>query len=169
MRPAHAARVAAALLGAAAGAAWAQAGSVSCALIAPPIAFGAYDTLAPSPAPPVSGVVVLECTRLGGVGAQRVDYRIAAGKGGAPTYFPRQLRRAGTPPETLDYNLFLESLGAVWGDGTAGTVTATGRMVVNPGQPTRSREHRVLGQIPARQAVSAGTYQDSVVVTVSFD
>jgi spore coat protein U-like protein len=42
-------------------------------------------------------------------------------------------------------------------------------VVVNPGRPVRSRDHTLLGQIPPRQTVSPGTYQDTIFVTVTFN
>lgn len=61
----------------------------------------------------------------------------------------------------LDYNLFTDSQRVtVWGDGTAGstTVSATGT----------GASYTVYGLIPARQNVPAGSYSDTITVTVTY-
>ncbi len=150
------------------GAAWAQAGA-TCSVGIPAINFGSYDTLAPVAALPVTGLVSVECALAPAGRPQRVDYQIRLGKGASGTYTPRRMRRAGATADTLEYNLYLESLGAIWGDGTNGTAVAGGTVMVTPGRPTRSRDHRLLGQIPPRQPVAAGAYQDTIIVTVTFN
>lgn len=61
------------------------------------------------------------------------------------------------------YNLYLDSAHThIWGDGTAGTETASSN-----GVGTTQLFH-VYGRIPSRQNVPIGTYGDSVTVTVDW-
>jgi spore coat protein U-like protein len=101
---------------------------------------------------------------------ERVDFEIRLSTG-AGTYAQRQMNRTATPADTLQYNLYLNFLPAVlntnvWGDGSGTTVRWTGRMNLSPGQPSRTETATLVGAIPSGPAPSAGSYQDTVVVTV---
>lgn len=64
---------------------------------------------------------------------------------------------AGAATGAINYNLYTDtSYANVWGDGTAGTFTMTGTNLI------------VYGMMPANQVVVAGTYNDTVVVTISW-
>ncbi|HEV2271322.1 MAG TPA: spore coat U domain-containing protein [Steroidobacteraceae bacterium] len=63
--------------------------------------------------------------------------------------------------QQLDYNLFTDPQRlTIWGDGTSGTVTvsATGT----------GGTYTVYGMIPALQNVPAGSYSDTITVTVTY-
>lgn len=63
--------------------------------------------------------------------------------------------------QQLDYNLFTDPQRlTVWGDGTSGTATvsATGT----------GGTYTVYGMIPALQNVPAGSYSDTITVTVTY-
>ncbi len=63
---------------------------------------------------------------------------------------------------TLQYNLYTTSGHTnVWGDGTGSTRTVGGN-------GTSSSTQTIYGNIPAGQDVSAGTYSDSITLTISF-
>lgn len=138
-------RVATSCIGlAAASPAW----SAICNVQSNGVAFGAYDALSPGP--------------LDGAGSVRVDcdtetsFTVALGTGSGS-----QEQRTMTDGQSiLLYNLYTEgSRSIVWGDG-AGTdlVSATGTGV----------DLTVFGRIPGRQNIPAGTYVDTITVTISY-
>jgi len=64
-------------------------------------------------------------------------------------------RKMAAAQSTLNYNLYTTATHRfVWGDKTAGTFTRTGSRLI------------VYGFIPAGQVTTAGTYADTVVVTI---
>jgi len=69
---------------------------------------------------------------------------------------------------SLGYNLYTSSAHAiVWGNGFSGTATQTlSGGVVSGGM--RSFTRTVYGRITAGQNVFAGSYADTVTVTISF-
>lgn len=61
----------------------------------------------------------------------------------------------------LSYNLYIDPTRLlVWGDGSGLTTTVTNLAL--------SADHTVYGRIPAQQNVTAGSYADLIVVTVTF-
>jgi len=83
----------------------------------------------------------------------------SARSGGIST---RQMQRV-SGADRLNYNLFTDpSLTAVWGDGTTGATVSLLHVTHGTSVPVT-----VYGAIPAGQDVSAGTYSDSVLVTVT--
>ena len=101
---------------------------------------------------------------------ERVDYDIRLSTG-AGTYAQRRMDRLSLPADTLFYNLYLNFLPGVlnttvWGDGSGGTVTWTGRLVLTNGQPSRSDAAILVGAVPGGLFPAAGAYQDTIVVTV---
>ncbi len=87
---------------------------------------------------------------------------IALGRGGAPSFNPRQMVEGA---DTLDYNLYLDAAHTtIWGDGTGGTsVYSDPSMPVN--KPVTVT---IYGRIPARQNVRAGTYTGTVTAIINF-
>lgn len=71
-------------------------------------------------------------------------------------------RKMANGADRLDYQLYTSALmTTIWGDAVTGsTVTGTGLGVSTP--------HTVFGRIAALQNVSAGSYADTVTVTVEF-
>ena len=95
---------------------------------------------------------------------------------GAGSYLQRRLTHVGAPPDTLPYNLYLNTVPAilntnVWGDGSGGTVTASGSMqLIIIFAPTRSVTFTVAGAMAAVAALpTAGTYQDIIAGTVTYN
>jgi spore coat protein U-like protein len=69
---------------------------------------------------------------------------------------------------SLSYNLYFSSAYTqVWGDGSSGTVRGTATLFVSPGAP-RTVSGAIYGRAPAAQDVAAGTYADTIVVTVTY-
>jgi spore coat protein U-like protein len=130
----------------------------ACTIGATPLAFGPYNALSPLPTD-ATGQVTISCT---GLLALSVSVRLD--KGGAPSFDPRQMTKGG---EILRYNLYTDATRlSIFGDGTAGTQFYSSLIVVALfGTPIPVP---IFGRIPAGQAVSIGTYTNSVTATVSF-
>ena len=86
----------------------------------------------------------------------------------------------GTSPSTrklaagtahLGYNVFTDPARTqVWGNGTGGTVIASGAVTIGPGvgNGTKTFVHTVYGRIPQLQDAAPGTYNDTLVLTLTF-
>lgn len=124
------------------------AAAASCSVDAQPVSFGAYDSLAMQPSDGV-GTVHVTCDT-------SVDFTVALGTGNG-TVADRILMGGA---DRLHYNLYTNaSRTTVWGDGNSGAdVGASGTSVNLP----------VYGRIPSLQRVPAGSYADSIVVTVTY-
>ena len=79
------------------------------------------------------------------------------GRGAGATFAQRKMTSSSNVADTLNYTLYTDAL-TVWGDGTEG-----------------SSQHRYDGNavvinavIPKGQAPAAGSYTDTIVVTLSF-
>lgn len=74
---------------------------------------------------------------------------------------PRKMRlTSGT--DLLNYNLYTSATYTdIWGDGTSGTVTVWGKFLKN-----KPENMTVYGRIPSGQDVRAGTYTDTLTVTL---
>ncbi len=130
----------------AAGASTAQA--AVCSVQSAGVAFGAYDTLDPSPLDGI-GSVHVDCDS---------DTSLTVDLGSGTGSFDQ--RRMSGGAASLDYNLYTEGTRSiVWGDGINGSdVSASGSSIDLP----------IYGRIPARQNVPVGTYSDTVIITVSY-
>ncbi len=66
--------------------------------------------------------------------------------------------------DALNYNLYLDAARtSIWGDGTGGTALFT--VAIPSGKAVNVT---IFGRIPAGQDVAAGSYSDSIVVTIQF-
>lgn len=122
------------------------------------VSFGAYDGRDAAP-DDSTGTLTALCPP--NISAPVVA--IEAGQSG--NFFPRILRSGGS---TLSYNLFTSlARTTVWGNGAGGsaTVTLTGG-TVNAG--TRRFTRSIYGRIAPLQNVPAGTYSDTLMVTITF-
>jgi spore coat protein U-like protein len=141
----------------ASGRADAGSGVTSCTASAGGVAFGIYDPTSPS-ALTSSGTISVSCT----VGSGHNPVTIALSAGSSGSYAVRTLV-SGT--NLLNYNLYLDAAySQVWGDGTGSTVTDA--QYVTPGQPAFSAT--VYALMPASQNAAAGSYIDTITVTVSY-
>lgn len=135
---------------------WSQVNS--CQLSTNNINFGTYDVFSGLPTDS-TGQITYSCQglQIGSV------IRIELGKGNSNIFIPRQLRQGS---DALNYNLYRDAARqSVWGDGTQGTSRFTrSQLITASPQGTLT----IYGRIPSRQNVSAGTYTDSVTVTISF-
>lgn len=135
------------------------------------VAFGAYDVFAAADTSGVGTVTVsASCRHNRRRRYYTLTYTIALSPGGSGSFRPR-LMSSGSA--RLQYNLYTDAgLTAIWGDGSGGsrTVTATIMASCNRGG-NRCRGQQttaVYGSIPAGQNVAAGSYADTITVTVTY-
>lgn len=141
---------------------------VGCDVNAAPLNFGVYDTLATADTR-VNGGITLTCRLLNPNAANRISYSVSLGPGSG-SYAQRALRAAGSA-DLLRYTVHLQSVspGTVWGDGTAGTITASGSVTVNKNTPNKPLVLPMIGVVPALQTVAPGVYSDTLTVTVTWN
>lgn len=136
--------------------------AATCSVSALPTAFGSYNPFSPS-AVDSTGRVTVSCS-LGGLLSLLVSYTIRLSAGGAGSYAPR---RMSSGANTLNYNLYTSNARTtVWGNGTASTGTISDGYLLGLG--TTVRNYTVYARLPAPQNVRAGSYLDSITVTVDY-
>jgi spore coat protein U-like protein len=106
-----------------------------------------------------NGTVKIRCPL--GVGLlPSFEIALSAGTGGG--FSPRQM---GLGSDHLGYNIYTTSgYSTVWGDGNGGSVTQSFSALLSLGTITFTS----YGMIPTGQYVAAGTYNDSITVTVTY-
>jgi len=120
-----------------------------CTVSTTSVSFDAYDTFSNSPGES-TGTVTVSCDAI-------ATYSLAINAGGSGSFS----RAMSFGADQLAYNLFTDATRAVvWGDGTGATARVN--------QLGTGATHVVYGRIPARQNVRAGTYLDTLIVTVEF-
>lgn len=136
----------------------------TCSVVATDIAFGAYSIFGSVDVDSI-GSITVDCSRVSGSDTFRVD--VAIGTGSSGTFSPRNMASGGS---TLGYNVYKRSNHTrIWGDGTGGTSTKlTKKCRLKPSKPTCSKTLTVYGRIPFGQNVAAGSYADTLVVTITF-
>jgi spore coat protein U-like protein len=134
----------------------------SCTVSGSGINFGLYNPLAGGDST-TSGNITTNCSLLLGI-SLLVVYTVSLSAGNG-TFAQRQMQSGSSK---LYYNLFSNSADTnVWGDGSAGTSTVTDGYLLGLGGNPRSYD--VYGKIPAGQSmVGAGSYNDTVVITIAF-
>lgn len=130
----------------------------ACTVSATGVAFGTYDSLA---ALPDDGVGSIELSCHPSVHGPE----IMLGPGSSGGFAPRTMTSGAGQ---LAYNLYSSAArNLVWGDGGGGTMTVT-----LSGGVSRAGERRfvgtIYGRIPAGQTVPAGSYGDTIMITVIF-
>lgn len=121
------------------------------------VSFGAYDVFSSLPADG-TGSITFRCNGVGP--GDLVTVHIS--KGNATSFLPRTMT-AGA--ESMSYNLYSDaSRTQIWGDGTSGT------SAYGPSTPPDATDVTltVYGRIPALQDVAAGSYADSVVISINY-
>jgi spore coat protein U-like protein len=125
-----------------------------CTISTTSVSFGSYDVFASTPTD-TTGTVSFTCSG-------NADVTITLSKGGSSTFNPRTLNGGS---DTLNYNLYRDAARTtIWGDGTGSTATYTQLSVPN----NTAQNLTIYGRISAAQDVRAGTYTDSVTVTIDF-
>jgi spore coat protein U-like protein len=137
------------------GGAWAD-----CTISTMPVSFGLYNPLTPTPNV-ATGTVTMTCTVLIGLFE---SWTIALSPGNSNNFTTRNMLN-GTSP--LSYNLYTTAAYSnVWGDGSGSTTVISGGALLSIG--TTVYPYTVYGRIPAGQDSAAGTFMDTIVVTLNF-
>jgi spore coat protein U-like protein len=130
--------------------------AIKCTITTVGVAFGFYDVFSSAPLDS-AGSVSIRCVGLG-TGIDPIS--ISLSTGGSGSFQPRTLIRGS---DRMSYNLYLDAgRSQIWGDGTGGSLRYAS---VSNSQPVTLT---IFGRIPPGQDVSAGTYSDTIVVTVNF-
>jgi spore coat protein U-like protein len=120
------------------------------------LAFGTYDPTSATPTDSTS-TFTYACSS-----SKARPVVVWLGSGGAGSFNPRQLAFGA---DRLSYNLYTTALrNVIWGDGSGGTVTLSS----TPVGSTHGATVTIYGRIAPGQWVAAGSYGDSVVVTLNF-
>ncbi len=133
--------------------------SANCTITAGALAFGAYDPIVANASTPLPGTATLTVACTSGSPATVTLDQGLNPAGGSTNAAP--LRQMATGGNFLSYSLFQDNAYSVpWGNtaGTGAAYTGTGA----------SGSITVYGQVAAGQNVPAGTYQDTVVATITF-
>jgi spore coat protein U-like protein len=130
----------------------------ACTVSATGVAFGAYDPRSATP-DDSSGTIEVAC--------HPSDHAPEVGLGPG-LHGSVAARRMSSGSATLDYGLYANAgRTAVWGDGAQGSTGQTlAGGTVSGG--TRRFTGTIYGRIPAGQNVPAGSYDDTLIVTISF-
>ena len=128
--------------------------AATCKNAAGQVTFGNYDPLVANRSAPldVAGSVTYDCS-------PPVAPVISLGWGNAGSNGTRTLQSG---PNVLSYNLYADATRlTVWGDGKFGS-----RAIAGPGAQNASVP--VYGRIFGGQNVAAGSYADSVLITINY-
>jgi spore coat protein U-like protein len=126
--------------------------------------FLVYDPFA-TPAT-ASSDVTIACRHLGG-GNEFISWAMTLSNGSSGTCTARQMQRQASPAAILNYNVFQGATSSVWGNLSCASFPS-GTLQVNNGNPNASDFRTMRGVLPNGQDVPAGTYLDSLVLTVTF-
>jgi spore coat protein U-like protein len=120
-----------------------------------PVAFGAYDVFSATQTDGV-GSITYQCSLLNLLDA--ITINLSTGSSG--TYSARAMQNGAS---SLSYNLYMDAARTVvWGDQSNGTSN------YNAALNLLAVSLSIYGRIPARQNAKAGSYTDTVVVTLLF-
>ncbi|HAS54936.1 MAG: hypothetical protein A2X56_06495 [Nitrospirae bacterium GWC2_57_13] len=139
--------------------AWAGAASAAspgtiCSVSTTSIVFGVYDVFAPAPLAS-TGSATITCDKNAAV---TISMSASAVSG---MFVPRQMKLT-TGADLMAYNIYTDATYAVvLGDGTAGTQTMSASAKKNTPLSVT-----IFGNIPPLQNLSAGTYADTLTVTI---
>ncbi|EQB03637.1 hypothetical protein L286_11465 [Sphingobium sp. HDIP04] len=108
----------------------------------------------------MTGTVQVNCTLLLALAG---SFTVDLSAGGSGAFSQRRLRR-GT--DSLAYNLYTDAARTqIWGDGTGGSTRVTRNFAA---LLNFTDTMTVYARLPARQNVSAGSYSDTMIVTVTY-
>ena len=128
------------------------------------LSLGTYDAFQSTPLDS-SGVFVVNCIRIGGPRTTSVTVGIGPSSVSGTIATRRMRLAAGT--DLLTYNLYRDAgRTLVWGN-TVGTNTVAQSISLNNFE-VGALTFTIFGRIDALQDVRAGTYNDSLTLTVTF-
>ena len=140
--------------------------AADCSASATGVSFGIYDAAATLP-DDSTGSLTVSCTYTGG-GVRDVSYVVTLFSANSSSPATRWL---ATGSSRLYYNLYRNAARTeIWGDGTGGSYVVSGSVKPGPGvgNETRTTTYTVYGRVPERQDADAGSYADTVVITLTF-
>ena len=121
----------------------------ACTVSTTSVSFSTYDVFSTSNSD-ITATVTVRCNP-----SQAYSLSLSTGAG---TYASRTLLNGSF---TLSYNLYTDAARlTIWGDGSSGTSTVSGN--------AKNATHTVYGRIPASQNVHAGSYSDTIIVTITY-
>lgn len=138
--------------------------TVNCTVSAGSIAFGVYNPL--SAAPDTStGTLRITCTGSGS-GSKTETAALTVSTGLSGSYATRKMF-SGT--NALEYNIYWSTAySQVMGDGSGGSFAGSAGPFTVPAGGSNFATGTMYGMIPAGQDVAAGSYSDTLVVTVEY-
>ena len=140
------------------------AAAVTCSVTATGPAFGVYDPLNVTPTV-ANGQVSTTCTLTSG-GATTVNLVTSFSTGNSGSY---ALRTMLSGANQLNYNIFKDAAYTqILGNGTGGSQTIVASLTLNGGNRTKTSTSTLYGRVPASQDVAAGSYTDTITVTVTY-
>lgn len=135
---------------------WPAAAAAQCTVSATGVNFGSYNVFNAT-ATDSTGSVSYQC-------ALPVSVQIKLSPGSSGSFAPRKMVKGA---ERLDYNFYLDGgRSIIWGDGVAGTSFYSSTVSIF--QLSTPINVTVYGRVSPRQDVSAGSYADTVIVTIFF-
>jgi spore coat protein U-like protein len=153
-------RAAVVFLSACLSAAYSGGARADCTISTMPVSFGLYNPLTPTPNV-ATGTVTMTCTVLVGLFE---SWTLALSAGNSNNFTARTMLNGASP---LSYNLYTTAAYSnVWGDGSGSTSVISGGALLSIG--TTVYPYTVYGRIPAGQDPAAGTFMDTIVVTLNF-
>ncbi|KRC81574.1 spore coat U domain-containing protein [Sphingomonas sp. Root241] len=131
----------------------------SCTVTASGVSFGNYNVVNASPTDS-TGTVRVQCTLLVALAG---SFTVDLSTGSSGTYAQRTLRNG---PSVLDYNLYTDvARTQIWGNGSGGSFRITRNFTA---LLSVDQTMTVYGRIRAGQNVPAGSYSDTIIVTVTY-
>ena len=137
--------------------------ATSCTVSPPSMSLGTYlgDTSAPADS---IGTVIARCTRDGGPANVSITLGLGPSATSGSIATRRMRHAAGT--DLLAYNLYRDALRQnVWGEALG--VDTMSQTVNIPNKTTVNVTFNVFGRMPGLQNVYAGSYSDSLLITVT--
>jgi spore coat protein U-like protein len=138
-----------------------KAQAFNCDVTATSLNFGSYDVFSNVPLDSTASINV-SCNIPPQNPQAPLAVTISLSPGNSGSFAPRSMQSTGA--DILDYNLYTNaSMSTIWGDG-GGSSTVQSAFVTSA-MPWNAT---LFGRIPARQNVSAGSYSDTITVTIDF-
>lgn len=140
--------------------------AATCTVSATGPAFGIYDPLKPTPTF-ANGSVTATCTLNSGR-SQTVTLVSSYSAGNSGNFSSRSMLSGAS---VLSYNLYYDdAYTQIRGDGTGGSLTGSASLTLTRSNPTQTLTPPsvIYGRIPAGQDVPAGSYSDTIVITVTY-
>jgi len=138
--------------------------AVTCTVSATTVAFGVYNPLNAAPTVSTSSVTA-SCTLVSG-GNTTVNIVSSYSTGSSGTYAARTMMSGANQ---LSYNLYFDAAYTqIRGNGTGGSQTGGATFNLTNGSRTQSTTSTIYGRAPAGQDVAAGSYSDTITVTLTY-